>query len=104
MGERKNTEFNSVEWKPPSSPGTRSLGTPTKDDVARLSRGKASRNKVGSRATSHRLRADELKKLEVAKERGYLVTTPTTRDALMNTWYLWCEATGIPFKVERRGG
>ena len=98
MNDSKNATNSLTSWEAP-----RSLGKPTKDDVARLSRGRATRNKVGSRATSHRLRLDELKKLEVAKERGFLVVTPTTRDALKNTWYLWCEATGIPFELRERG-
>lgn len=77
---------------------------PTKDDVNRLIRGRPSLNRVGSRGVSHRLRLHERKKLEVAKERGFLSITPSTRDALINSWYMWCQATGIPFRVSDREG
>jgi hypothetical protein len=68
----------------------------TKDDVARLIRGKPSINRVGSRSVSHRLRADELTKLEVAILRGYLLVNGVTRDALKNSWYLTCQANEQP--------
>ncbi|MEY4667531.1 MAG: hypothetical protein RL518_230 [Pseudomonadota bacterium] len=61
---------------------------PTKDDVARLTRGKPSRTRVGSRQIRHRLRNDELDRLAVARSRGYLTVTPTTRAALQNAWHL----------------
>lgn len=69
---------------------------PTKDDVARLIRGKPSRGKVGSRQIRHRLRNDELERLEVARSRGYLTITPTTRAALQNAWHLDRLATQKP--------
>ena len=61
---------------------------PTKDDVARLTRGKPSRGRVGSRQIRHRLRADELQRLAIARSRGYLTVTPSTRTALQNAWHL----------------
>jgi hypothetical protein len=61
---------------------------PTKDDVARLIRGKPSRGKVGSRQIRHRLRQDELERLAVARSRGYLTITTTTRAALQNAWHM----------------
>lgn len=73
---------------------------PTKDDVARLIRGRPSLNKVGSRAVSHRLRVYELEKLQLAKERGYLTVGGSTRQALLNAWFLWCEATDTPYRIE----
>ena len=60
----------------------------TKDDVARLTRGKPSRNRCGSRQIRHRLRLDELERLDVARSRGYLLINPSTRTALKNAWYL----------------
>lgn len=60
----------------------------TKDDVARLTRGKPSKNRCGSRQIRHRLRLDELERLSVARSRGYLLITPSTRSALKNAWYL----------------
>ena len=61
---------------------------PTKDDVARLVRGKPSKGRVGSRQIRHRLRQDELERLAVARSRGYLTVTPTTRSALQNAWHM----------------
>jgi hypothetical protein len=61
---------------------------PTKDDVARLIQGKPSKRRVGSRQIRHRLRNDELARLEVARSRGYLTITPSTRAALQNAWHL----------------
>jgi hypothetical protein len=61
---------------------------PTKDDVARLIQGKPSKRRVGSRQIRHRLRNDELERLAVARSRGYLTITPTTRAALQNAWHL----------------
>jgi hypothetical protein len=70
--------------------------TVTKDDVARLTRGKASRNRCGSRQVRHRLRLDELERLTVARSRGYLLITQSTRTALRNAWYLDCIARAKP--------
>jgi hypothetical protein len=77
----------------------------SKDDVARLIHGKRSRNRVGSRQIRHRLRQDELERLEKARDRGYLLITPSTRTALKNAWYLDCQANSRPFvSVERASG
>jgi hypothetical protein len=70
--------------------------TPTIDDVARLTRGKRSKNRVGSRQIRHRLRKDELQRLTVARARGFLLLTPSTRDALRNAWHLDCLARKRP--------
>lgn len=64
----------------------------TKDDVARLIRGKPSKGKVGSRQVRHRLRLDEIERLEIARSRGYLLITSTTSKALQNAWFLDCDA------------
>jgi hypothetical protein len=69
----------------------------TKDDVARLTRGKSSRNRVGSRQVRHRLRQDELTRLNIARKRGLLVVNPGTRAALLNAWYLDCLARGVEY-------
>jgi hypothetical protein len=74
----------------------------SKDDVARLVRGKRSKNRVGSRQIRHRLRQDELDRLAIARERGYLLLTPTTRTALKNAWHLDCEAHERPFVCAER--
>ena len=64
----------------------------TKDDVARLTRGKPSKSRCGSRQIRHRLRLDELEQLKIARSRGYLLVHPSTRTALKNAWYLDCAA------------
>lgn len=61
---------------------------PTKDDVARLIRGKPSKSRCGSRQIRHRLRNDELERLSIARSRGFLAITPSTRNALKNAWHL----------------
>ena len=68
----------------------------TKDDVARLTRGKASKGRCGSRQIRHRLRLDELEQLSVARARGYLLLRASTRTALKNAWYLDCVAASRP--------
>jgi hypothetical protein len=68
----------------------------TKDDVARLTRGKPSKNRCGSRQIRHRLRLDELERLAIARSRGYLAVNPSTRTALKNAWYLDCLAASRP--------
>ena len=68
----------------------------TKDDVARLVRGKPSKSRCGSRQIRHRLRLDELERLAVARGRGYLLVNPSTRTALKNAWYLDCTAASRP--------
>ena len=66
----------------------------SKDDVERLIRGRPSSGRVGSRQIRHRLRQDELERLEVARSRGYLLVTKSSRTALRNSWYLDCLARG----------
>ena len=74
----------------------------TKDDVARLTHGKPSRGRCGSRQIRHRLRIDERERLGVARSRGYLLITPSTRVALKNAWHLDCLASRRPcIYVER---
>lgn len=68
----------------------------SKDDVARLIHGKRSKSRVGSRQIRHRLRQDELERLAIARERGYLLLTSSTRTALENAWHLDCVANQRP--------
>lgn len=69
---------------------------PTKDDVARLIRGKPSKGRFGSRQIRHRLRNDELQRLSIARSRGFLAITTSTRAALKNAWHLDCLAASKP--------
>lgn len=72
----------------------------SKDDVEKLSRGEASRSRVGSRNTPHRLTAKERILFEAAKKRGYLKLPKTkVRENLINIYTLWCEANGIEPKI-----
>lgn len=66
----------------------------SKDDVFNLIRGRPSTNKVGSRQVRHRLRKDEQKRLEIARTKGFLLLTASTRNALKNAWHLDCLAYG----------
>jgi hypothetical protein len=70
--------------------------TPSKDDVAKLTRGKPSKSRTGSRHVRHRLRLDEQERLEIARTRGFLLVTPGTRTALRNAWWLDCQARQRP--------
>jgi hypothetical protein len=70
--------------------------TVSPDDVERLIRGKPSKSRAGSRHIRHRLRQDELKRLSIARERGFLLLTPSTRTALRNSWWLDCQARSTP--------
>ncbi|KAI5060243.1 hypothetical protein GOP47_0024663 [Adiantum capillus-veneris] len=70
---------------------------PSLDDVERLSRGEASKGKIGSRAVPHRLNADERKAYELAKKKGYLVRQFRSREyPLSNTYRNYCDAVGWP--------
>lgn len=65
--------------------------------MERLSRGEASKAKIGSRAVPHRLNADERKAYELAKKRGYLVRQFRNREyPLSNTYRNYCDAIGWP--------
>jgi hypothetical protein len=66
--------------------------SPSPDDVEKLIRGKPSKSRSGSRQIRHRLRQDELKRLAIARERGFLLLTPSTRTALRNAWWLDCQS------------
>ncbi|KAL2608213.1 hypothetical protein R1flu_026786 [Riccia fluitans] len=82
------------EWTPVFS---LSSARPTLDDVERLSRGRASKAKIGSRAVPHRLNVDERKAFELAKKRGFVVHQPSTRRyPLINSHRNYCDALGIP--------
>lgn len=58
----------------------------TKDDIANLIKGKASKNKVGSRTVPHRLNKIELIKFEKATKLGFLKYSSKTRLALLNSF------------------
>lgn len=68
---------------------------PDKDDVERLSRGQATRAKIGNRRIGHRLTQKERQLFEAAKRRGFLKIPLTgARPNLVNIYRLWCAAEG----------
>jgi hypothetical protein len=72
----------------------------SKDDIARLSRGKSSQSRVGSRGIPHRLTTKERAQLKAAQVRGYLkIGACAPRENLVNIYRLWCEQQGVPFIV-----
>lgn len=65
----------------------------TKDDVERLSRGKSTRSKIGSREIPHRLTQKERILFEAAQRRGFLkVPVAGIRPNVLNIYKLWCDA------------
>ncbi|CAM6100182.1 unnamed protein product [Calypogeia fissa] len=63
------------------------------DDVERISRGRPSKAKTGSRAVPHRLNAEERKAFELAKKRGYVTQQANSRRyPLINTYRNYCDA------------
>jgi hypothetical protein len=69
--------------------------TIAKDDVERLSRGLASRAKVGIRTVGHRLTQKERTLFEAAKRLGFLkLPVARLRPNVVNVYRLWCEASG----------
>lgn len=74
---------------------------PNKDDVERLSRGQATRMKIGSRRIGHRLTQKERLLFEAAQRQGFLKIPVTgARPNVFNVYRLWCEAEGREFIVK----
>lgn len=68
---------------------------PNKDDIDRLSRGEATRARIGSRRIGHRLTQKERVLFEAAKRQGYLkIPVVGLRENVVNIYRLWCEAEG----------
>lgn len=66
----------------------------TLDDVERISKGKASKAKTGSRKVPHRLQAGERTAYDLAKKKGYLVQRAVSRKyPLVNTYRNFCDAS-----------
>jgi hypothetical protein len=74
---------------------------PDKDDVDRLSRGKPTRAKIGSRRIGHRLTQKERLLFEAATRQGFLKLPVTgIRPNVLNVYRLWCEAEGRNFIIK----
>jgi len=69
----------------------------TLDDVERLSYGKRSASRKGSRRIPHRLNNAERALFERAKSHGQLWSLSALNPALVNTYYNFCCATGRIF-------
>lgn len=68
---------------------------PRKDDIERLSRGKSTREKIGSRRQGHRLTQKERILFEAARRQGFLKIPVTgIRANVINIYRLWCAAEG----------
>jgi hypothetical protein len=65
-------------------------------DIIQLSKGKPSKNKIGSRTVPHRLNAFEQKEFEIAIKKGYLAYNSKTRLALQNTFEEYQRAKRLP--------
>lgn len=69
---------------------------PLRDDVERLSRGDATRQRIGGRGTPHRLNQRERILFEAAKKNGFLkLPASGARQNLVRIYRLWCEASGL---------
>jgi hypothetical protein len=91
-------------------------GRPSKDDVERISQGRAARRRgTGSRAVAHRLNADEREEWQRTQRRGYLEVVGSgfrrggrdyspdrVGNPLVNIFRQWCDATCRPSIVVRK--
>ncbi len=69
------------------------------DHVERLSRGKSSGIRVGSRAVGHHLQPFEREHYQRALKKGYLEITEKDRANLWHIWHKACQAQQVPFLV-----
>lgn len=75
--------------------------TDTRDEVLKLTKGKATRSKIGSRAVPHRLTISERKKFEVAIQRGFLISKESDRENIKNCFIDYKRAEGFdPIVIE----
>ena len=74
---------------------------PDKNDIERLSRGKPTKAKIGSRGVGYRLTQKERILFEAAQRQGFLkVPVVGIRDNVRNIYRLWCQAEGRAFIVK----
>lgn len=69
------------------------------EDVDKLTRGKRSGKRIGSRAVGHHLSAFERKEYLRAGKQGFLSLPSQSRSNLWNVWEKACLARGWPFLV-----
>jgi hypothetical protein len=71
------------------------MAIPEKDDIERLSRGRPTRGKIGSRRIGYRLTQKERLLFEAARRQGFLkLPAAGLRANVVNIYRLWCEAEG----------
>lgn len=74
---------------------------PDKDDVEKLSRGLATRAKIGSRRIGHRLTQKERLLFEAARRQGFLkIPVRGIRPNVVNIYRLWCAAERKDFFIK----
>jgi hypothetical protein len=74
---------------------------PDKDDVEKLSRGLATRAKIGSRRIGHRLTQKERLLFEAARRQGFLkIPVRGIRTNVVNIYRLWCAAERKDFIIK----
>ena len=81
------------------------MAIPDKNDIEKLSRGKPTRGKIGSRRIGHRLTQKERILFEAAKRNGFLKLPVTgARANVVNIYKLWCLAEGCPCVIRDGSG
>lgn len=77
------------------------MAIPDKDDIQKLSKGKPTRGKIGSRRIGHRLTQKERILFEAAKRNGFLkLPLSGARPNVANIYRLWCQAEGLPCVIK----
>jgi len=83
-----------------------SLGVKRADqnDVEKLSRGQATKARIGNRRLGHRLTEKERLLFEAAKRQGYLkIPHSGVRRNVIRIYQLWCEVDGRPCIIKEAG-
>lgn len=83
-----------------------SLGVKRADqnDVEKLSRGQATKARIGNRRIGHRLTEKERLLFEAAKRQGYLkIPHSGVRRNVIRIYQLWCEVDGRPCIIKEAG-
>jgi hypothetical protein len=75
-----------------------------RNDVEKLSRGQATKAKIGNRRIGHRLTEKERALFEAAKRLGYLkIPHSGVRRNVIRIYQLWCEVDGRPSLIKEAG-
>ena len=75
-----------------------------RNDVEKLSRGQATKARIGNRRIGHRLTEKERVLFEAAKRQGYLkIPHSGVRRNVIRIYQLWCEVDGRPCLIKEAG-